>query len=236
MLLVRFNHGSYTSLQSFSTKPMIRIPKSPSIHPFDYPSNQWPTLRDVDWEINKGTLLDHLHVLIDSTSISRDGIFPFLGQYVDPYSHIISVFNNVHWQIRQGERWHLRGANGSGKTTLMSLILGDHPQSYVLPYPLLPSPQHTHTPLSTSTSKPSTQYILDHSQRISTPHLRQTIGVVSPELFDAFPCCHPGMTVREAIGTGFKGVFVPLSGNGIGATNQAVVVITHWEDEVPWTV
>ncbi|KXN85127.1 hypothetical protein AN958_11667 [Leucoagaricus sp. SymC.cos] len=435
-------------LRSFSTKPIIHIPKSSSIHPFGDPSNQRPILHDVEWKINEGeawavlsassgengkrallqTLLGHLRVLTDSTSISQDGIFPFLGRNVDPYSRIASVsfshrsgkssggafydytarygairdedaltlretafdevvqlssedkllfdnlvkemdlerlldlplialsngqtrrarivravlrkpelllldepltgldvlsrpkllqllhklhqtqkprvilglrtrddipewithlalvqdgtvkagkkaaivpfithqspsttsshsisstagplvldlqnvnvkyadrivLNNIHWQVRQGERWHLEGANGSGKTTLMSLILGDHPQSYVQPYLLLPSPQPSLSPLSASASKPSTQYILNHRKRIPTPHLRQTIGVVSPELFDAFPRRHPGMTVREAIGTGFEGVFVPFPGNGIGATEPDQESLHAWREE-----
>jgi len=90
---------------------------------------------------------------------------------------------------------------------LLSLILGDHPQSYVQKHLLLPSP-------SPCSSSPSTnQFILNHRKRIPTPHLRKTIGVVSPELFDAFPRRHPGMTVRQAIETGFEGVFVPLPGD-----------------------
>ena len=43
------------------------------------------------------------------------------------------------------------------------------------------------------------------------------MGVVSPELFDAFPRRHPGMSVRQAIETGFEGVFVPLPRGGNSA-------------------
>ncbi|KAF8901898.1 P-loop containing nucleoside triphosphate hydrolase protein [Gymnopilus junonius] len=93
------------------------------------------------------------------------------------------VLTNINWQIRQGERWHLQGANGSGKTTLLSLLTGDHPQSYTQAHLLLPS----------------------HRKRTPTPHLRQLIGVVSPEMFDAFPRRHPGMSVWEAVTTGFDG-------------------------------
>ncbi|KAG1866991.1 hypothetical protein C8R48DRAFT_761311 [Suillus tomentosus] len=39
------------------------------------------------------------------------------------------VLKNIKWTIREGRRWHLQGANSSGKTTL-SLLTGDHPQSY----------------------------------------------------------------------------------------------------------
>ncbi|KAJ7791687.1 P-loop containing nucleoside triphosphate hydrolase protein [Mycena leptocephala] len=61
------------------------------------------------------------------------------------------VLKNITWTIRQGERYHLQGTNG--------------------------------TPI----------------------HAR--VGVVTPELFDAFPRRAPGMSVWEAVGTGFDGGF-----------------------------
>ncbi|KAK7442066.1 hypothetical protein VKT23_016342 [Stygiomarasmius scandens] len=67
------------------------------------------------------------------------------------------VLKNLNWQIRQG----------SGKTTLLSLLTSDHPQSYT---------QLTHLHLF---SKPRSH--------IPTPQLRSMIGVLSPEIFDAFP-------------------------------------------------
>ena len=39
--------------------------------------------------------------------------------------------------------------------------------------------------------------------------MRRLVGSVSPEMFDAFPRRHPGMSVWEAITTGFDGGFVP---------------------------
>lgn len=41
-----------------------------------------------------------------------------------------TLFRNLSWTVRAGERWVLRGANGSGKTTLLSLITGDNPLAY----------------------------------------------------------------------------------------------------------
>jgi molybdate transport system ATP-binding protein len=40
------------------------------------------------------------------------------------------IFNQITWQIRQGEFWHLKGSNGAGKTTLVGLITGDNPKAY----------------------------------------------------------------------------------------------------------
>ncbi|KDR69798.1 hypothetical protein GALMADRAFT_145195 [Galerina marginata CBS 339.88] len=113
------------------------------------------------------------------------------------------VLKNINWQIRQGERWHLQGANGSGKTTLLALLTGDHPQSYTQAHLHLPAITAPLNPLHPST--PS----LRPRKRTPTAHLRQLIGVVSPEMYDAFPRRHPGMSVWEAVTTGFDGGFVP---------------------------
>lgn len=40
------------------------------------------------------------------------------------------ILKNIHWTVREGERWALLGPNGAGKTTLLSLILADNPQAY----------------------------------------------------------------------------------------------------------
>ncbi|KAL1705831.1 P-loop containing nucleoside triphosphate hydrolase protein [Schizophyllum commune] len=115
------------------------------------------------------------------------------------------VLDNLDWQIRQGERWHLQGSNGSGKTTLMSLLTGDHPQSY--------TQKHLHL-----FSKPRA--------RTPTPQLHSFIGVLSPELFDAFPR-RPGVTAWEAVGTGFDGGFVPGGEKGVGKGIMA-------PPDIPW--
>jgi len=108
------------------------------------------------------------------------------------------VLKEINWTIREGQRWHLKGPNGSGKTTLLALLTGDHPQSY--------------TQLGTSRhlrlfSRPRS--------RIPTPQLRSLIGVVSPELANAYPrrAC---VSVWEVIGTGFDGAFVPGGLDGVG--------------------
>ncbi|KAH7911329.1 P-loop containing nucleoside triphosphate hydrolase protein [Hygrophoropsis aurantiaca] len=114
------------------------------------------------------------------------------------YQQTRKVLKSINWTIREGERWHLQGANGSGKTTLLSLLTGDHPQSYTQIQPA----SHLHL-----FSRPRA--------RISTPHLRYLIGVVSPELGNAFPR-RAGVSVWEVVGTGFDGTFVPGGPNGVG--------------------
>ncbi|KAJ6592656.1 P-loop containing nucleoside triphosphate hydrolase protein [Mycena capillaripes] len=109
------------------------------------------------------------------------------------------VLKNITWTIRQGQRYHLQGMNGSGKTTLLSLLTGDHPQSY--------------TQLGSSRHLRLFGY---PRARLATPHIHARIGVVTPELFDAFPRRAPGMSVWEALGTGFGGGFVPMGPKGVG--------------------
>ncbi|KZV63619.1 P-loop containing nucleoside triphosphate hydrolase protein [Peniophora sp. CONT] len=104
------------------------------------------------------------------------------------------VLKDINWTVRGGERWHLQGANGSGKTTLCSMLTGDHPQSYTQHgLVLFGAPRRKH----------------------ATPALRTKIGVVSPELNNAWPRARM-MSVREAVGTGFDGGFVPLGERGVG--------------------
>ncbi|KAJ6458423.1 P-loop containing nucleoside triphosphate hydrolase protein [Mycena vitilis] len=111
------------------------------------------------------------------------------------------VLKNINWTIRKGQRYHLQGMNGSGKTTLLSLLTGDHPQSYTQLGParylrLFGTPR----------------------PRLATPHLHARIGVVTPELFDAFPRRAPGMSVWDVLATGFAGGFVAPGGvRGVGA-------------------
>jgi len=100
--------------------------------------------------------------------------------------HDRQVLNDINWTIHEGDRWHLHGPNGSGKTTLLSLMTGDHPQSYV----------QKHLELF---GKPR--------KRLATAQLQQRIGHVSPELYNAFPRRQPGLSVREAIATGFESTF-----------------------------
>ena len=75
---------------------------------------------------------------------------------------------------------------GSGKTTLLALLTGDHPQLYTQAHLHLPS-------LAASSSSPSAtspptfhDYTLRHRKKMPTAHLCTLVGVVFPEMFDAF--------------------------------------------------
>ncbi|GAA5958434.1 hypothetical protein JCM3765_007875 [Sporobolomyces pararoseus] len=99
-----------------------------------------------------------------------------------------SVLKNVDWTIRSGEKWVLSGHNGSGKSTLLSIILGDHPKSF--------------TEKVTIFEKPRFQ--------LATSTIQQSIGHVSPEIFNSFPRKHDreqGLTVFDTLVTGFESIY-----------------------------
>ncbi|KAI0293405.1 P-loop containing nucleoside triphosphate hydrolase protein [Russula brevipes] len=130
------------------------------------------------------------------------------------------VLKDINWTIRAGDRWHLQGANGSGKTTLLSVLTGDHPQSYTQRAPtsaltLFGAPRRTH----------------------AIAHLRSRIGVVSPELYNAWPRGR-NMSVWEAVATGFDGGFVPLGprGLGVGLHGELSDSERAWRADRVWAV
>jgi hypothetical protein len=101
---------------------------------------------------------------------------------------------------------------------LLALLTGDHPQSYTQAHLYLPSlAASSSSPSGTSTTTVH-DYTLRPRKKTPTAHLRTLVGVVSPEMFDAFPRRHPGMNIWEAVGTGFNGGFVPRNR---GATTKS---------------
>ncbi|KPV78531.1 uncharacterized protein RHOBADRAFT_33221 [Rhodotorula graminis WP1] len=153
------------------------------------------------------------------------------------------ILRDVDWTVREGERWLLAGHNGSGKSTLLALVLGDHPRAFNEDVTLFDKPRY----------------------RQATATLQQNIGHVSPEIFNAFPRKHgpDALSAYEAIVTGFESVYSyrratpeqaavldePFSGmdkltvdkatrfldDKLDQT-QAVILITHFEEEVPRSV
>lgn len=103
---------------------------------------------------------------------------------------------------------------GSGKTTLLSMLTGDHPQSY------------------TQRGESLLELFSRPRPRISTPHLRSLIGVVSPELANAYPR-RAHTTVWDVIGTGFDGAFVPGGKGrvGSGLDGQLPDTVRRWRIE-----
>jgi ABC-type molybdenum transport system ATPase subunit/photorepair protein PhrA len=71
----------------------------------------------------------------------------------------------------------------------------------------------------------------------ATTHLRARIGVVSPELYNAWPRAR-NMSVWEAIATGFDGGFVPLGprGLGVGLHGELSEPERAWRAERIWAV
>jgi ABC-type molybdenum transport system ATPase subunit/photorepair protein PhrA len=149
---------------------------------------------------------------------------------------------DINWVIRTGERWHLQGANGnrkicsslrrfvdqylagSGKTTLLSLLTGDHPQSY------------TQRPRSDLDRR--LELFSRPRHNLATSTLKTLVGIVSPELGNAFPR-RQGMTVWEAVATGFEGSFIGTGARGVGTratwkTNREDGLLD--EDEETWRI
>jgi len=93
----------------------------------------------------------------------------------------------------------------------MSVITGDHPQSY------------------TQRGESYLELFSWPRPKIPTSHLRSLIGIVSPELANAYPR-RAQTSVWEVIGTGFDGAFVPggKNGTGIGLEGELTDDVVHW--------
>jgi molybdate transport system ATP-binding protein len=89
------------------------------------------------------------------------------------------ILHDIHWTVRQGERWALLGHNGAGKSTLLSLILADNPQAYA-------------------------NHIVIFGQRRGTGEsiweIKRLIGWVAPELHIHF---RKTVTCLDAVTSGF---------------------------------
>jgi len=112
---------------------------------------------------------------------------------------------------------------------LLALLTGDHPQSYTQAHLHLPSLASSSSSPPSATYPPTFHdYTLRPRKQTPTAHLRALVGVVSPEMFDAFPRRHPGMNLWEAVGTGFNGGFVPRNR---GATTRSTVGWVDVDDD-----
>ncbi|MBS1626273.1 MAG: ATP-binding cassette domain-containing protein [Bacteroidetes bacterium] len=100
------------------------------------------------------------------------------------------ILQNINWQVKQGERWLIKGANGAGKSTLLSLITGDNPQAYA-----------------------NEIYLFDKKRGSgeSIWELKNKIGYVSPELHKYFD---KSINIEHAVASGFydtMGLYKPIS-------------------------
>lgn len=98
------------------------------------------------------------------------------------------ILYKVDWEVRQKERWLLKGHNGAGKSTLLSLITGDNPQSY------------------------SNNIVLFDRKRGSGESIwdiKQKIGLVSAELYQYFPSASTCLKVVESGFYDTMGLFRP---------------------------
>lgn len=90
------------------------------------------------------------------------------------------VIQNLKWQVRRGERWHLRGDNGTGKSTLLSLITADHPQSWNSKIIINGTPRKT--------------------GRQNYFSINEMIGHTSPEIHNLFPT---DLSTFDVVSTGY---------------------------------
>ena len=100
------------------------------------------------------------------------------------------VLQHINWQVKQGERWLVKGHNGAGKSTLLSLITADNPQAYSQDIYLFDK------------KRGSGESIWD---------IKKNIGFVSPELHKFFDA---GSSVHHVIASGFfdtMGLFKKLN-------------------------
>src|SRR6185312_799641 len=101
-----------------------------------------------------------------------------------------TILCNLNWEVKQGEKWLLKGRNGAGKSSLLSMITGDHPQAY------------------------SNEIYLFGKRRGSGESIwdiKQKTGFISPELHAYFD---KNISCFQAIGSGYFdtiGLFKKLS-------------------------
>jgi len=100
------------------------------------------------------------------------------------------LLDSVSLEVYRGQHWLITGPNGAGKSTLLALLLGDHPQSYVVDLEVLGMRAGPGVTLSAR---------------------QRGIGFMSPELAAHYP---PSWSVRDVVLSGLHasiGHFVAAS-------------------------
>lgn len=101
-----------------------------------------------------------------------------------------TLLEHVSLEVSRGEHWMITGPNGAGKSTLLALLLGDHPQSYVVDLEVLG---------------------LRARPGVSLFERQRRIGYMAPELATHYPASWP---VRDVVLSGLNasiGQFVAVT-------------------------
>jgi molybdate transport system ATP-binding protein len=112
----------------------------------------------------------------------------------------VTILDSVTLHVYKGEHWLITGPNGSGKSTLLALLLGDHPQSYVVDLEVLGLRAQPGVPL------------FERKRRLS--HM-------APELALHYP---PGWSLREVVHSGFAATI----GNYAEVDSDCGSYADHW--------
>ncbi|RLV94816.1 putative ABC transporter ATP-binding protein [Spathaspora sp. JA1] len=99
-------------------------------------------ISDVSTEYHKHAgKLENIHHEHEKFHLVKPQYQPITNQDLQPPIHIefnnaavsykgLVILQDFNWKIPQGSKWRILGNNGTGKTTILSLINGDHPQSW----------------------------------------------------------------------------------------------------------
>lgn len=141
-----------------------------------------------------------------------------------------TILKDLNWTVLNGEHWALTGRNDSGKSTLLSLVCADNPQSYACDITLF------------DRSRGSGESIWD---------IKKHIGYVSPEMHRAF---RSNVTTERIVASGFSNavslyvkpdpknhdtclfwmrVFGKVIETFCKRRNKTLIMVTHYEDELP---
>lgn len=119
--------AAYHQVPEFITH-VIDLGKENNVMPEDihaFRQRQFSHIRQAAYTTNK-FLLEKLHADAHHTTFE----FAVKMKNVCVQYNNRKILNDIHWEVRKGERWSLSGPNGSGKSTLLSLINADNPQAY----------------------------------------------------------------------------------------------------------
>jgi molybdate transport system ATP-binding protein len=149
--------------ENFSTEDFISEENTKSIY-----DNTLLTASDEDFESGTIVKMKNVHIKY--------------GEHI--------ILQSLNWEIKQGEKWLLKGSNGVGKSSVLSMITGDHPQAYANEIYLF------------GKKRGSGETIWD---------IKKNIGYISPELHAYFD---KNITCFQAIASGYFdtiGLFRKLS-------------------------